>query len=68
MSWEAVSVLKQQVPLHQFLESQHWKPVRRLAGGRLLGLCPLHCDANGVFWLIPRKACSIAMAVAAAAM
>jgi DNA primase len=55
MSWEAVSVLKQQVPPHQFLESQHWKPVRRLAGGRLLGLCPLHCDRKRSFLVNPAK-------------
>jgi hypothetical protein len=41
MSWEAAAVIKQQAPLHEYLASQHWKPVRRMAGGRLLGLCPL---------------------------
>jgi DNA primase len=55
MSWEAVSALKQQVPLHHYLKSQHWKPVRRLVGGRLLGLCPLHRDRKPSFLVDPAK-------------
>jgi len=55
MSWEAASILKQQVPLQRYLESQHWKPVRRMAGGRLLGLCPLHHDRKPSFLVDPAK-------------
>ena len=55
MSWEAVSALKQQVPLHEYLKAQNWKPVRPLAGGRLLGLCPLHRDRKPSFLVDPAK-------------
>ena len=55
MSWEAVTALKQQTPLHEYLQSQHWKPVRRMAGGRLLGLCPLHHDCKPSFLVDPAK-------------
>jgi len=55
MSWEAVSTLKQQAPLHQYLESHDWKPVRRMTDGRLLGLCPLHRDHKPSFLVDPFK-------------
>ena len=37
------------------LEGQDWKPVRRIAGGRLMGLCPLHADRKPSFLLDPNK-------------
>src|SRR4029434_7140718 len=55
MSWEAITTLKQQAPLHQYLKSQRWKPVRRLAGGRLLGLCRLQRDRKPSFLIDPAK-------------
>jgi hypothetical protein len=55
MIWESVNALKQKVPLHRYLNSQQWQPVRRLNGGRLLGLCPLHRDHNPSFLLDPAK-------------
>ena len=44
MSWQAADLLKQQIPLLDYLQGQGWKPARRAAGGRLLGLCLLHPD------------------------
>jgi DNA primase len=55
MIWESVNALKQKVPLHRYLNSQQWQPVRRLNGGRLLGLCPLHRDHNPSFLVDPAK-------------
>jgi DNA primase len=55
MSWEAVSTLKQQVQLYEYLESHDWKPVRRMTDGRLLGLCPLHRDYKPSFLVDPSK-------------
>lgn len=55
MSWEAVTALKQQIPLHEYLQAQHWKPVRHMAGGKLLGLCPLHRDRQPSFLVDPAK-------------
>jgi DNA primase len=55
MSWESAAALKRQTPLQQYLESQHWKPVRRMAGGRLLGLCPLHPDRQPSFLVDPAR-------------
>jgi DNA primase len=55
ISWQAVTALKQQIPLLDYLEGQHWKPVRRIAGGRLLGLCPLHADQQPSFLLNTNK-------------
>src|SRR4051794_23715074 len=55
MSWEAAAMIKQQAPLHEYLASQHWKPVRHMAGGRLLGLCPLHPDRKPSFLVDPAK-------------
>jgi hypothetical protein len=40
----AAQLLKQQIPLLDYLVSQQWQPARRIARGRLLGLCPLHAD------------------------
>jgi DNA primase len=55
MSWQAADLVKQQAPLHEYLASQHWHPVRRLTGGRLLGLCPLHRDRQPSFLVDPGK-------------
>jgi hypothetical protein len=40
----AAELLKQQIPLLDYLVSQQWQPARRIARGRLIGLCPLHAD------------------------
>ncbi|HEY5984874.1 MAG TPA: CHC2 zinc finger domain-containing protein [Streptosporangiaceae bacterium] len=37
------------------MEGQDWKPVRRIARGRLLGLCPLPADRKPSFLLDPNK-------------
>jgi DNA primase len=55
MSWPAVAALKQQIPLLDYLQGQDWKPVRRIADGKLLGLCPLHADHQPSFLLDPQK-------------
>ncbi len=55
MSREAAAVIKQQAPLHEYLASQHWQPLRHMPGGRLLGLCPLHRDRKPSFLVDPAK-------------
>ena len=44
MSWEAAELLKQPISLLDYLQGPGWKPARRLAGSRLMRLCPLHPD------------------------
>ena len=44
MSRQVLDELKQQISLLDYLETHDWRPARRLSGGRLLGLCPLHAD------------------------
>ena len=68
MIWPAVDALKRQIPLLGYLQTQNWKPVRRISRGRLMGLCPLHLDRKPSFLVDPVKTCSTAMAAAAAAM
>ena len=55
MSWQAADLLKQQISLLDYLQGQGWKPVRRSAGGRLMGLCPLHADHRPSFLVDPNK-------------
>ena len=49
MSREALDELKQQIPLLDYLEAHHWRPVRQLSGSRWMGLCPLHPDRKPSF-------------------
>jgi DNA primase len=51
----AAETLKQQIPLLDYLKGQDWKPVRRIARGRLMGLCPLHADHKPSFLLDPNR-------------
>jgi DNA primase len=51
----AAELLKQQIPLLDYVEGQDWKPARRIARGRLMGLCPLHADHKPSFLLDPNK-------------
>jgi len=53
--WSAVDAIKQQIPLLDYLQTQNWKPVRRICGGRLMGLCPLHLDRKPSFLVDPLK-------------
>ena len=55
MSWQAADLLKQQISLLDYLQGQGWKPARRSAGGRLMGLCPLHPDHQPSFLVDPNK-------------
>jgi DNA primase len=51
----AAELLKQQIPLLDYLVSQHWQPARRMARGRLMGLCPLHADRRPSLLVDPGK-------------
>ena len=55
MSWQTADLLKQQIPLLDYLEGQGWRAARRSVGGRLLGLCPLHPDHRPSFLIDPSK-------------
>jgi hypothetical protein len=68
MSWQAVSALKQQIPLLDYLQGQDWKPVRRIAGGKVMGGCA-RCMRiiNPVSCWTQTKTCSIAMDAGAGA-
>jgi DNA primase len=55
MSWQTADLLKQQIPLLDYLQGQGWKPARRSAGGRWMGLCPLHTDHRPSFLVDPVK-------------
>jgi DNA primase len=51
----AAELLKQQIPLLDYVEGQDWRPVRHIPRGRLMGLCPLHADRRPSFLLDPGK-------------
>jgi len=55
VSRKAIDELKQQIPLLDYLQAHDWQPVRRIAGGRLMGLCPLHTDHKPSFLVDPNK-------------
>jgi DNA primase len=55
MKSQAAEMLKQQIPLLDYVQKQDWKPARRIARGRLMGLCPLHPDRKPSFLLDPDK-------------
>jgi DNA primase len=48
-------LLKQQIPLLEYLVSLGWQPARHIARGRLMGLCPLHADRKPSFLIDPGK-------------
>jgi DNA primase len=51
--WSAVDAIKQQISLLDYLQTQNWKPARRISRGRLMGLCPLHLDHKPSFLVDP---------------
>jgi DNA primase len=51
----AAELLKQQIPLLDYLISQQWQPTKHIARGRLMGLCPLHADRRPSFLVDPGK-------------
>jgi DNA primase len=55
VSRRALDELKQQIPLRDYLEANHWRPVRRLSRGRWMGLCPLHDDHKPSFLVDPSQ-------------
>src|SRR6202049_2991627 len=55
VSRKAIDELKQQIPLLDYLQAHDWQPARRIAGGRLMGLCPLHTDHKPSFLVDPNK-------------
>jgi len=55
VSRQVLDELKQQISLLDYLETHDWRPGRRLSGGRLLGLCPLHADQQPSFLVDPNK-------------
>ena len=55
MTWPAADAIKQQIPLLDYLQTQNWKPARRVSRRRLLGLCPLHPDHAPSFLVDPVK-------------
>jgi len=55
MNRQAIDELKQQIPLLDYLEAHHWRPVRRLSRGRWMGLCPLHNDHKPSFLMDPSQ-------------
>jgi DNA primase len=55
MSWQTADLLKQQIPLLDYLQGQGWKAARQSAGGRLFGLCPLHPDHRPSLLVDPSK-------------
>ncbi len=55
MKSRAAEILKQQIPLLDYLMRQDWQPVRRTARGTVMGLCPLHADRQPSFLVDPAK-------------
>jgi DNA primase len=55
VTWPAADAIKQQVSLLEYLQSQSWKPARRMTRGRLMGLCPLHRELQPSFLVDPVK-------------
>jgi DNA primase len=55
MSCQALDELKEQIPLLDYLQAHNWQPTRQLSRGRLMGLCPLHCDHKPSFLVDPSK-------------
>jgi DNA primase len=56
MSGHAIAqLLKQRIPLLDYLVSQAWRPARRITRGRLMGLCPLHSECKPSFLVDPGK-------------
>ena len=55
MNRQALDELKQQIPLLNYMQAHAWQPTRRLRGGRLMGLCPLHSDHQPSFLLDPQR-------------
>jgi len=55
VSRKAIDELKQQIPLLDYLEAHHWRPVRRLSRSRWMGLCPLHNDHKASFLMDPSQ-------------
>jgi DNA primase len=55
VSRQVLDELKQQISLLDYLQSQDWRPSRRLSRGRWMGLCPLHDDHQPSFLVDPSK-------------
>ena len=65
---QALDELKQQIPLLDYLQAQDWRPARHSTAADGWDCARCTAIASQASWWIPTKACSTAMAVAAAVM
>lgn len=55
MNRRSLDALKDGIGLIEYLSHYDWKPCRRMAGGQVAGLCPLHSETRPSFWIHIRK-------------
>ena len=50
-----LELLKQRMPLLEYLQRHNWKPCRAGTRQELVGLCPLHQEARPSFYVNAHK-------------